>query len=373
MDIEATPPGSEFPERIKSALNECEVLVAIVGPDWLGARANAKPRIFDDEDWIRTEIETALARRIPIIPVRIDRAPMPKAEDLPISLRPFAAIEAADVDTGLNFKIDARRLTNTIMHYIGWKAALKRQRRTVAALLAILLIGVTYVALHLDNFAGSADKSQAAIQACNVAFALRCAQEGGAFGASDTLARVRSCKDHRLFLSDDASLSWKDIWTTSVFSFQPSGGGPGGGLDDDVLKVGGWGDWYFTLIKFTLPAQQRRPAFAAIALFSKDNEGASVPLAIDRIIHRWDFPKGGTLWWKDRPGHRAITTDPLPAPRREQWYLVEITDLVHEWLDQKTENNGVQIRPAHDFGSFVVFASSDAADKRKIPRLLLCT
>jgi hypothetical protein len=33
----------------------------------------------------------------------------------------------------------------------------------------------------------------------------------------------------------------KDIWTTSVFSYTGAGGGPGGGLDDEWLQVGGWG------------------------------------------------------------------------------------------------------------------------------------
>ena len=34
----------------------------------------------------------------------------------------------------------------------------------------------------------------------------------------------------------------KDIWTTSVFCYCPGGGGPGGGLNDHELVVGGWAD-----------------------------------------------------------------------------------------------------------------------------------
>ena len=37
---------------------------------------------------------------------------------------------------------------------------------------------------------------------------------------------------------------------------------------------------------------QQKPQFVAVALYSKDYEGSSVPLAVDRIVHRWDFPKG---------------------------------------------------------------------------------
>jgi hypothetical protein len=49
-----------------------------------------------------------------------------------------------------------------------------------------------------------------------------------------------------------------------------------------------------------------------------------------------------------------------------------MTALAHEWIDRKAENFGIQIRPAHEFGSFAIFASSDAADQTRIPRLILC-
>jgi hypothetical protein len=45
-----------------------------------------------------------------------------------------------------------------------------------------------------------------------------------------------------------------DIWTTSVFSYDPDThfDGIGGGLNDDRLIVGGWGDWYYSLLQFDL-------------------------------------------------------------------------------------------------------------------------
>jgi hypothetical protein len=53
--------------------------------------------------------------------------------------------------------------------------------------------------------------------------------------------------------------------------------------------------------------------------------------------------------------------------------MIELTGIVHEWLDRRSENHGIQIRPVHNFGSYVYFVSSDAADKSKIPRLLFCS
>jgi hypothetical protein len=374
MDVETIPPGLDFRKHIASTLERCKVVVAIVGPQWIGANGQEPPRIFDEDDWVRIEIETALNKGLPIIPVCVDQTPMPKAHDLPASLQPFSFLQASPVDSRRNFGVDTKRLIRAIEQHLGWRGLVTRYALIAILLASVLLLSLLYSYGWLERSSSpSPTHIQArAIQACNVELAVRCAQEGGAFGSGEALAGLRSCGTHQLISSDEPSLQWKDIWTTSVYSYGPQGGGPGGGKDDDVLKVGGWGDWYFTLIRFRLPELQRKPQFAAVALFSKDNEGASVPLAIDRIIHRWDFPKGGTLWWKDRPGHRAITTDPLPAPKREQWYIIEFTALAQEWLDQKSENFGIQIRPAHDFGSFVVFVSSDAPDKSKIPRLIFC-
>jgi hypothetical protein len=98
----------------------------------------------------------------------------------------------------------------------------------------------------------------------------------------------------------------------------------------------------------------------------------SVPLEIDRIIQPWDYKRGDRLWWKDRPGSRAITTDALPAPKKEEWYLIDLTKITQEWIDGKAENYGIQIRPVRNFGSFVFFVSSKADDKSKIPRLVAC-
>lgn len=377
MDVETGRPGLDFRKYIEANLDRCKVVVAIIGPQWIGVNQQGLPRIFNKEDWVRIEIETALEKSIPIIPVCIDQTPMPKADDLPASLQQFPYLQSIEVDSGRNFNVDMRRPIRAIRPHLGWGPRIARPRSLAVLTTLILLFGFFYWTGWFDGLRtpilSSAFPDPArAIAACNVDFTMRCAKEGGAFGSSEALARLKSCKVHRVILSDEPSLGWKDIWTTSVFSFQPGGGGPGGGKDDDVLKVGGWGDWYFSLIQFSVPPVQRKPQFAALALYSKESEGASVPINLDRLIARWDFPKGGTLWWKDRPGQRAVTTDPLPAPKKEQWYIIDITSLVNDWIGGKFENFGLQLRPAHEFGSFVFFVSSDAPDKSKIPRLVFC-
>jgi hypothetical protein len=114
VDIDAIPFGMDFRDHLRSVLGRCDVLLAIIGPDWLAVHESGQPRIFEATDWVRVEIETALACGTAVIPVLIDRAPMPKASELPESMHAFAFRQAADVDTGRDFHIHMDRLVRAI-------------------------------------------------------------------------------------------------------------------------------------------------------------------------------------------------------------------------------------------------------------------
>ncbi|HMK78601.1 MAG TPA: TIR domain-containing protein [Xanthobacteraceae bacterium] len=381
LDDETIPGGADFPDRIRVALKHCKIVVAIVGPHWAGADALHRLGIFDRDDWIRIEIETALKSKVPIIPVTIDQAKMPTAGSLPESLLPFSYRHAIDIGS------ERRHLDRDLEHLtreIG--ALIKRKTRFIwygsAAAIGSLLLFFAWVVFFAPMLSAPPAPTEAqAVEACNRSLALSCAQAGGAFGSPEAIEGLKTCKAAQVVPSDRPSLQWKDIWTTSVYSFGPGGGGPGGGKDDEFLKVGGWGDWYFSLIRFDLTRLARKPRYAAIALYARPYDRPSVELFVDKITAPWDFPKGGTLWWRDRPAGQAAGSnlwyvDPseerLPAPRTKQWYIIELTALVHEWLDRKSENYGFQIRSVNNSGNFVFFASSDDPDKSKIPRLIFC-
>ena len=89
-DIEI-PPGADFGEYITSLVDKCNVVLAIIGPGWLDARNREGERRLDDpQDWVRLEIERALARDgVEVIPVLVDGARLPPREELPESLLPL--------------------------------------------------------------------------------------------------------------------------------------------------------------------------------------------------------------------------------------------------------------------------------------------
>jgi TIR domain len=166
MDIDRIPFGTDFRHHIQDALRGADVLLAVIGPSWLGKTADGKSRIIDEADPVKVEIEAALKQGLTVIPVLVDNATMPGAADLPESIRDFAYINAAPIDTGRDFRQHMDRLTRSIDGIIGTdKAAMEvvlargypdapkttwsaRRLAAVAGSLAVVL-GGTIIAVNL--------------------------------------------------------------------------------------------------------------------------------------------------------------------------------------------------------------------------------
>jgi TIR domain len=111
-DVDHIDPGVDFPERISAAVQSSDVLLTLIGPDWLTMTdANGQPRLENPEDYVRLEIETALKRKIRVIPVLVDHARMPSADELPPSLAPLVRRNAVEINP-LTF--DTKRLITAV-------------------------------------------------------------------------------------------------------------------------------------------------------------------------------------------------------------------------------------------------------------------
>lgn len=100
MDIDNIEPGLDFVEAIENAVQSCDVLLAVIGKQWLTAiDAKGQRRIDALSDYVRLEISAALIRKIRVIPILVQGSSMPSIEDLPENLAPLTrrnAIEVAD-------------------------------------------------------------------------------------------------------------------------------------------------------------------------------------------------------------------------------------------------------------------------------------
>jgi TIR domain-containing protein len=119
MDVDKIPFGTDFREHIRKVLLEGDILLAVIGPNWLGKSADGTSRIKDEADPVRVEIETALRQKTRMIPVLVDGASMPSTGDLPDALRDLAYLNAAPLDVGRDFRAHMDRLIRSIDEVLG--------------------------------------------------------------------------------------------------------------------------------------------------------------------------------------------------------------------------------------------------------------
>jgi uncharacterized membrane protein HdeD (DUF308 family) len=110
MDIDSIPYGLDFRKHIKEALKRCDVMLAVMGPRWTAVSEDGRSRLADETDWIRIEIEAALAKDIPVIPVLVNGAAMPRPKDLPETMQDLAFRQAAPLDMRRDFHAHMDRL-----------------------------------------------------------------------------------------------------------------------------------------------------------------------------------------------------------------------------------------------------------------------
>lgn len=116
MDIDDIPFGIDFRNHIHEVLLQTDVLVAVIGPNWLGRDDAGASRMQAESDPVRVEIETALEHKTAIIPVLIDGAKMPESKELPPTFGNFAFLNALEISSGRDFRLHLERLIGAIDH-----------------------------------------------------------------------------------------------------------------------------------------------------------------------------------------------------------------------------------------------------------------
>ena len=159
MDVDSIPAGVDFVAHLSNQVAACNVVLVVIGRNWLNARDESGERRLDDpDDFVAIEIAAALARDIRVIPVLVDGARMPKPRELPESLKPLARRQAVEV-RHTHFAKDAEALVARMREALGNEVAGPARWRLravagVTAMAALLLVGVggyTFVRHLIDQ------------------------------------------------------------------------------------------------------------------------------------------------------------------------------------------------------------------------------
>ncbi len=154
MDVAGIEPGRDFRRVIEQQVASCGVLLALIGKNWLtAADANGKRRLDDAADFVRLETASALKRDIPVIPVLVHDAAMPRAEQLPDDLKDLAFRNGVEL-THARWSSDVQLLIDALLPQVDAAPPVPAPARPPdrhlpwmsAALTVFVLGGVGYVA-----------------------------------------------------------------------------------------------------------------------------------------------------------------------------------------------------------------------------------
>ena len=122
MDISTLEPGVDFVDAIERAVSSCDVLLVLVGPQWVTASDEKGRRLDNPEDFVRLEVATALNRGIRVIPVLIQGTLMPRSDQLPSELRGLTRRQACELSDA-RWRYDVGQLIATLERALNLAAA----------------------------------------------------------------------------------------------------------------------------------------------------------------------------------------------------------------------------------------------------------
>jgi hypothetical protein len=119
-DIDSIPLGVNFKKYIDKQVGECDIFLAVIGEKWLSVTdEGGRPRLQQQTDFVRLEIESALKRDIPVIPLLVGKVAIPSADELPESLRELALRNGTWIRPKPTFDSDVGRLIRSIEKHLG--------------------------------------------------------------------------------------------------------------------------------------------------------------------------------------------------------------------------------------------------------------
>jgi hypothetical protein len=124
---DSVPPGTDAATATADALRRCTACIVVIDRSWTDGRG------LDAEDPVVRQVGTALQRGVRVLPVLVEGARPPRADDLPEPVRPLARLHAERMGH-LTFRDDAVRVAEWVEATVKGEPsrALRRQREQLA-------------------------------------------------------------------------------------------------------------------------------------------------------------------------------------------------------------------------------------------------
>ncbi len=111
-DLDSTRLGEFFDERIRKAVGNASVVLAVIGKEWL--RDQNVETEGTNEDWVIIELLLAVKNNVPVIPVLVMQAQFPDERLLPSEIQPLTRINGLRLNPDPYCEVDLTRLVSRI-------------------------------------------------------------------------------------------------------------------------------------------------------------------------------------------------------------------------------------------------------------------
>ena len=132
-DVDDIRAGEDFIQAIEFHMRQVGAVLVMIGPHWLATGADGRRRLDDPRDFVRQEIQAALASGKPLIPLLVGGASMPSAANLADAIAGLARRQAVVLSDG-NWRGDVERLVTSLRPLLPGKRAPRLKRRRMLAL-----------------------------------------------------------------------------------------------------------------------------------------------------------------------------------------------------------------------------------------------
>jgi hypothetical protein len=141
-DVDNIPPGKDFRGVLREATANCDVMLVIIGPDWISIKDDKGQRRLDNpDDFVRLEVEAGLQRNETlVIPVLVENAQMPTATNLPESLKELAYNNAFTINDDPYFHRDLDSLIAHLRKHVKYRGSTSFDWRWIVGVILIPII-----------------------------------------------------------------------------------------------------------------------------------------------------------------------------------------------------------------------------------------
>jgi hypothetical protein len=113
-DVGGIEAGADFEDVLHNTAQAADAMIVLIGRQWTRvAGDDGRARLHDPNDWVAREITAAIERKIPIYPVLVESAVMPRAEELPAALKPLTRYNAISI-SDQRWALDVTRLARIV-------------------------------------------------------------------------------------------------------------------------------------------------------------------------------------------------------------------------------------------------------------------